>query len=98
MTRWREFVEDDAGRGSAARLNMVIGVLVGSFAVVWLTDGMVQVTMEGQVGHVYDLLATSNFVDWVLINRTTNSVNQQIILDLTATNQPMRFYRGEVLR
>lgn len=67
-------------------------------AVVRLTDGTVQVTMEGQVGHVYDLLATSNFVDWVLINHTTNSVNQQIILDLTATNQPMRFYRGEVLR
>lgn len=36
----REFVEDDVGRGSAARLNMIIGVLVGSFTVIWLTvDG-----------------------------------------------------------
>lgn len=35
--RWREFVEDIDGRGSASRLNMVVGVLVGSFAIIWLT-------------------------------------------------------------
>ncbi len=35
--KWREFVEDDNGRGSASRLNMMIGVLIGSFTVVWLT-------------------------------------------------------------
>lgn len=34
---WREFVEDEKGRGSAARLNMVVGVIVGSFTVIWLT-------------------------------------------------------------
>lgn len=33
----REFVEDPDGRGSASRLNMVVGILVGSFAVIYLT-------------------------------------------------------------
>jgi hypothetical protein len=37
MSRWREFVEDGDGRGSAARLNMVIGVIVGSITVLWFT-------------------------------------------------------------
>ena len=41
--KWREFVEDTDGRGSAARLNMVMGVLIGSFAVIWLT-------VEGNLG------------------------------------------------
>jgi len=35
--RWREFVEDGDGRGSAARLNMVIGVIIGSITIIWLT-------------------------------------------------------------
>ncbi|WP_435018512.1 hypothetical protein TA3x_000486 [Tundrisphaera sp. TA3] len=35
--RWREFIEDDDGRGSSTRLSMVYGIAVGSFVVVWLT-------------------------------------------------------------
>lgn len=34
--KWHEFIEDSDGRGSASRLNMIIGVIVGSFVVVWL--------------------------------------------------------------
>lgn len=37
MSTYREFFEDADGRGSASRLNMVIGVIVGSFTVIWLT-------------------------------------------------------------
>lgn len=36
ICKWREFVEDDNRRGSAARLNMVLGVVVGSVVVLWL--------------------------------------------------------------
>lgn len=43
MSNWRQFVEDADGRGSAARLNMMIGVIVGSFTVIWLT-------IEGNLG------------------------------------------------
>jgi hypothetical protein len=35
--RWREFIEDADGRGSASRLNMVIGVLIGSVVILFLT-------------------------------------------------------------
>lgn len=31
--KWREFVEDVDSRGSSARLNMVIGILVGSLVI-----------------------------------------------------------------
>ena len=34
--RWREFIEDDNGRGSSARLCMVYGVLIGSVVVIRL--------------------------------------------------------------
>ncbi len=37
MTIWREFVEDDGGRGSASRLNMVLGVLIGSITILVFT-------------------------------------------------------------
>ena len=35
MKRWREFIEDDKGVGSASRLNMIIGVAIGSIVVLW---------------------------------------------------------------
>lgn len=37
MSSLREFIEDSDGRGSAARLNMIVGVCVGSIVVLWLT-------------------------------------------------------------
>lgn len=34
--RAREFVEDESGTGSSSRVNMLLGVLIGSFVVVWM--------------------------------------------------------------
>lgn len=34
---WREFIEDSNGHGSGARLNMVVGVFIGSIVILWLT-------------------------------------------------------------
>jgi hypothetical protein len=33
--RWREFIEEENGRGSASRVNMFIGVIVGSFTIIY---------------------------------------------------------------
>lgn len=52
--KWAEFVQNDEGVGSAARLNMVIGVVVGSFSVIWLT---VTNNLGGEIFAAY-LLAT----------------------------------------
>ena len=62
------------------------------------SNGVVQITMDGLAGHVYELNATTNFVNWVFINRTTNTQARQILFDATATNLPMRFYRGGVVQ
>lgn len=51
MKEWSEFLEEDSGRGSASRLNMVVGVAVGSIVVLWmaywdkLTEGIFGVYM-----------------------------------------------------
>lgn len=67
-------------------------------SVVRQLDGAVQVTIDGLVGHIYELSATTNFTNWVFINRTTNAQVRQILTDATATNLPMRFYRGTVVQ
>lgn len=60
MKHWGEFIEDTDGRGSAARLNMVLGVLVGSVVVLWmaycetLTEGVFGIYMLS-TGGIYGL-------------------------------------------
>jgi hypothetical protein len=51
---WLGFIQEPDGKPSATRLNMVIGVLVGSFVVVWLT---VKGSLGGEIFAAY-LLAT----------------------------------------
>ena len=60
MTKWLEFIEDSDGRGSAARLNMIVGVGIGSFVVIWLTiaDKLgweIFATFMGATGGIYGL-------------------------------------------
>lgn len=54
MDSWKDFLEEESGRGSASRLNMIIGVIVGSFTVIWLT---VSDNIGGEIFATY-LLAT----------------------------------------
>jgi hypothetical protein len=49
---------------------------------------------DGTVGHVYELQGTTNFVNWSVIKRFTNSLGHEAITDLSATNLPFRVYRG----
>ena len=59
-----------------------------------LGNGSVSVQFDGTVGHVYELQGTTNFVNWSVIKRFTNSAGHEAITDLSATNLPFRVYRG----
>lgn len=60
MSSWREFIEDADGRGSAARLNMIIGVVIGSFVIIWMTIAgtlgwEIFATYMGSTGGIYGM-------------------------------------------
>ncbi|MDB6035711.1 MAG: Spore coat protein CotH [Verrucomicrobiales bacterium] len=59
-----------------------------------MTNGSTSVLFDGTAGHVYELQGTTNFVDWSVIKRFTNSLGRETITDLTSTNLPFRVYRG----
>jgi hypothetical protein len=63
-----------------------------------LTNGVMQVVLDGLSGHVYELLGTTNFNGWSVIKRLTNTSDRQLILDTSATNAPHRFYRGRLVQ
>ena len=50
--RWREFIEDSKGVGSSARLNMLIGVIVGSLVVILLA---IKCELSGEIFAAYML-------------------------------------------
>ncbi len=70
--KFGEFFQDGDGRNSAARLNMTIGVLVGSFAVIWLT---VQSNLGGEIFGTY-MLATGGVYAWGKTRESMEKVEQ----------------------
>lgn len=70
--RWREFVEDEHGRGSAARLNMVLGVIIGSFTIIWLT---VKGTLGGEIFATF-MLATGGVYGFGKWRESVENVEQ----------------------
>jgi len=60
-------------------------------------NGLTEVVLDGQNGHVYELLASTNFDGWTVIGRLTNTSGRQLFLDTSSTNQPLRFYRGRLV-
>lgn len=79
--RWREFVEDEKDRGSAARLNMVIGVIVGSFSVIWLT---VKGDLGGEIFATF-MLATGGVYGF---GKWRESVTEVAQIKADSPNQP----------
>jgi hypothetical protein len=61
-----------------------------------LTNGFIEVVLDGLSGHVYELLGSTNFDGWRVITRLTNTGGRQLFLDTSATNEPLRFYRGKL--
>jgi hypothetical protein len=59
-----------------------------------MTNGSTSVLFDGTAGHVYELQGTTNFVNWSVIKRFTNSLGRETVTDLTSTNFPFRVYRG----
>lgn len=81
MAGWREFIEDNDGRGSAARLNMLIGVIVGSFCVVWLTT---KGNLGGEIFATF-MLATGGVYAW---GKTRESIERVEQTKADSPNQP----------
>ena len=51
-------------------------------------------TVTGQVGHTYDILATQNFTTWTVIGTVTvGAGGSSDFTDTNAANFPKRFYR-----
>lgn len=70
--KWREFVEDADGRGSASRLNMVIGVIVGALVVCYMT--IADKLTEGIFGIF--MLATGGVYGWGKYRESVERVEQ----------------------
>lgn len=79
--KWREFIQNDDGVGSAARLNMVIGVLIGSIVVLWLAYHM---NLGGEIFAVY-MLATGGVYSWGKYRESAEKVEQ---IRADSPNQP----------
>lgn len=57
-------------------------------------NGQVVLTLAGQGGHTYDLLATQGFAVWTVIGTVTLGTTGSLeFVDLIAANLPARFYR-----
>jgi hypothetical protein len=63
------------------------------------TNGVAQVILEGISGHVYELLSSSNLngSNWTTVGRLTNASGNPLFIDNSATNKPLRFYRGRLV-
>jgi hypothetical protein len=58
------------------------------------SSGQFVLTVSGQTGHTYDILATQTFADWTVIGAVTlDASGSQDFTDTNAANFPQRFYR-----
>lgn len=64
---------------------------------VTLSNGQFQVTVEGNSGERFALLASSNLVDWTGWFTNTLSGTSQVVADAYATNGGSRYYRALLL-
>jgi len=63
----------------------------------WPEGKRVQFSIAGDFGDRYQIDATTNLADWESVGVVTNSYGTAQVLDPTATNLPMRLYRGTLL-
>jgi hypothetical protein len=56
--------------------------------------GNFEFTLLGQAGQAYSIQFSTNLVNWITLTNTLGSTNLIIILDETASNASIRFYRS----
>jgi hypothetical protein len=54
----------------------------------------IQVTIRGEIGRSYATSISTNLLHWDRWTNQFNATGTLFIIDETATNDPMRFYRG----
>lgn len=57
-------------------------------------DGMVELTVAGEGGHTYAVVASTDLVNWTPISNRLNTNGTMVIPDPEATNHSARFYRA----
>jgi hypothetical protein len=58
------------------------------------TNGEVQFNVTGNVGDLFEIQATTNFSNWVIIGTVTNTTGTVSFTDSEAVNLSQRFYRA----
>jgi len=54
----------------------------------------VRLTLWGQPGAAYEIHASTNLMDWALLDTVTNQLGTMQFTDTSATNFSRRFYRA----
>ena len=63
----------------------------------WRADVGAEVSLGYGTAPAFELLASTNLVDWTLIARFTNYASPGVATDPAAIRTPARFYRGRVV-
>ncbi|MDB6019020.1 MAG: putative peptidase [Pedosphaera sp.] len=58
-----------------------------------LSNGSFQFTFTADVGRYYQLLASTNLQDWMVLTNLAATTSNVLFLDLAASNYPYRFYK-----
>jgi probable HAF family extracellular repeat protein len=57
-----------------------------------------RLTLTGEFGGLYEILGSTNLVDWILAGTVTNTYGTVQFTDPAATNLPARFYRAALVQ
>ena len=60
----------------------------------FLSNGGLQLTLSGDTGRNYQILASTNLVDWVVLTNMTATGPSTTFTDSAASSYPCRFYRA----
>ena len=58
-----------------------------------LTNGVFQLTVNGEVGRNYSIMVSTNLANWTLLTNFVCTNATMLLLDASATNSGQRFYR-----
>jgi hypothetical protein len=70
--------------------------LLGAGSIAWPPEGQLQLTLTVPGAAQATVLASTNFVDWDILQTVPLTNGSSVFTDGTATNFPYRFYRLRV--